>query len=70
MPVREDAENGVQSEQKVRKKNRATGKDRGEKMNELIDFILALLIADTLMIFIPAGVLALIARMIAERWEK
>ena len=37
---------------------------------EIIDFILTLLIADTLMIFIPAGVLALIARMIAERWEK
>lgn len=36
---------------------------------EIIDFVLALLIADTLMIFLPAGVLALIARMIAERWE-
>lgn len=37
---------------------------------EIIDFVLTLLIADTLMIFIPAGVLALIGRMIAERWEK
>lgn len=38
-------------------------------MSEIIDFVLTLLIADTLFIFIPAGVLALIARMIAERWE-
>lgn len=38
-------------------------------MNEIINFILTLLIADTLMIFIPAGVLALIARVITERWE-
>ena len=38
-------------------------------MSEIVDFILTLLIADTLMIFIPAGVLALIARMFAERWE-
>lgn len=36
---------------------------------EIVDFILTLIIADTLFIFIPAGVLALIARMIAERWE-
>lgn len=36
---------------------------------EIIDFILSLLIADTLFIFIPAAVMAWAVRVILERWE-
>lgn len=39
-------------------------------MSEIVDFILTLLIADTLFIFIPAAVMAWVARVILERWEK
>lgn len=37
---------------------------------ELIEFILSLAVADTLFILLPAAVMAWVARLILERWEK
>lgn len=38
-------------------------------MNELIEFILSLAVADAVFILLPATVMAWIARIITERWE-
>lgn len=39
-------------------------------MSKLIEFILSLAVADVVFILLPAAVMAWIARMIVERWEK
>jgi len=39
-------------------------------MSELIEFILSLAVADVVMVLFPAAVMAWVARVILERWEK
>ena len=39
-------------------------------MSELIEFILSLAVADAVFILLPAAVMAWVARVILERWEK